>query len=83
MLYRYRLTTMQLALLIGLSIAIVVQSSDVCAQTPPTKVHRYARFQIDGTVAYGLVEGDQIRQIDGDLLGEWKPGTKAYPLAAR
>jgi 2-keto-4-pentenoate hydratase/2-oxohepta-3-ene-1,7-dioic acid hydratase in catechol pathway len=51
------------------------------AQTP-TKVHRYCRFQIDSTVAYGLVEGDQVRQIDGDLLGEWKPGNKTYPLSS-
>ena len=50
----------------------VVQQT--AAQTPPTKVHRYCRFQIDNTVAYGLVEGDQVRQVDGDLLGEWKPG---------
>ncbi len=49
-------------------------------QTPPTKVHRFARFQVGNTVAYGLVEKDQIRQLDGDLFGEWKPGEKTYPL---
>lgn len=41
---------------------------------------RYARFQIGNTIAYGLVEGDQIRQIAGDLFGSWKQTDKTYPL---
>jgi 2-keto-4-pentenoate hydratase/2-oxohepta-3-ene-1,7-dioic acid hydratase in catechol pathway len=67
---------------IGLAVILVAGASlqPCLAQSPPTKVHRYARFQIDKTISYGLVEGEQIRQIDGDLLGEWKPGDKTYPL---
>ena len=35
-----------------------------------SKVTRYARFQAGGSIAYGIVEGDRIRQIEGDLFGD-------------
>lgn len=37
------------------------------------KVTRYVRFQAGDTVAYGIVEGDRVRQLDGDLFGRWRP----------
>ncbi|MCH2129908.1 MAG: fumarylacetoacetate hydrolase family protein [Pirellulaceae bacterium] len=44
------------------------------------EIVKYARFQIGDTVAYGIVEGDQIRQLDGDLFGEWEKTSKRYAL---
>ncbi|REK10248.1 MAG: DUF2437 domain-containing protein [Planctomycetota bacterium] len=41
---------------------------------------RYARFEVGGTTSYGIVEGDEVRRIDGDLFGEWKETDKTYPL---
>src|SRR5262245_45747952 len=32
---------------------------------------RYVRFQKGDTVAYGVVEGDRVRQLSGDLFGTW------------
>ena len=52
----------------------------VCSVGRAAEVTRYARFQVGNTVAYGIVEKDQIRKIDGDLFGEWKPGSRTYPL---
>ncbi len=46
------------------------------------KVARYARFSVGNITAYGLVEGDQVRLIDGDLFGEWTPTDETYPLAS-
>jgi 2-keto-4-pentenoate hydratase/2-oxohepta-3-ene-1,7-dioic acid hydratase in catechol pathway len=43
---------------------------------------RYARFQAGNTVAYGIVEGAAIRQIDGDLFGEWKKSDKLHSLGS-
>ncbi|MGD9719627.1 MAG: fumarylacetoacetate hydrolase family protein [Pirellulales bacterium] len=55
----------------------------VClSQVAQAEVKRYARFQADNVVAYGIVEKDQIRQINGDLFGEWTPGDQTYPLAS-
>jgi 2-keto-4-pentenoate hydratase/2-oxohepta-3-ene-1,7-dioic acid hydratase in catechol pathway len=42
---------------------------------------RLARFQSGTTIAYGVVEGDRIRRIDGDLFGNWKPTGTTYALA--
>src|SRR5262245_9314445 len=46
------------------------------------KVTRYARFQINNATAYAIVEGDNVRQIDGDLFGTWKPSERTYPLSS-
>ncbi|MEX0677681.1 MAG: fumarylacetoacetate hydrolase family protein [Pirellulales bacterium] len=53
-----------------------------CWASQAANVTRYARFQIGDTVAYGIVEGDEVREIDGDLFGEWRPGKRTYPLAS-
>ena len=42
---------------------------------------KYARFEADGVVAYGIVEADKVRVIDGDLFGTWKPTEKTLPLS--
>lgn len=45
------------------------------------KVTRYARFQAGDTVAYGVVEGDRIRQLSGDLFASHSPTEKTYALS--
>jgi 2-keto-4-pentenoate hydratase/2-oxohepta-3-ene-1,7-dioic acid hydratase in catechol pathway len=52
------------------------------AHAADAKVARYARFQVGDTIAYGVVEGDNVRQIDGDLFGNWKPTDHTYPLSS-
>jgi 2-keto-4-pentenoate hydratase/2-oxohepta-3-ene-1,7-dioic acid hydratase in catechol pathway len=41
---------------------------------------KYARFQIDEKVAYGIIDGEAIREISGDLFGDWKETSKTHPL---
>ena len=43
---------------------------------------KYVRFQCGDVVSYGVVEGDQIRKIDGDLFGQWTLGNRTYPSRA-
>ena len=45
------------------------------------KVTRYVRFQADAKVAYGIVEGEAVREIAGDLFGKWKVTDTTHPLA--
>ena len=55
----------------------------VAGQTGPDsdpKVVKYARFQAGKTIAYGIVEGDTVHQISGDLFSSWQRTDKAYPL---
>ncbi len=41
---------------------------------------QYLRFQKGDTVAYGLLDGSRVRQLDGDLFGEWTPTDITYNL---
>ncbi len=52
------------------------------AYAADAKVARYARFQVGNTASYGIIEGDNVRQIDGDLFGSWKPTDRVYPLSS-
>jgi 2-keto-4-pentenoate hydratase/2-oxohepta-3-ene-1,7-dioic acid hydratase in catechol pathway len=45
------------------------------------KVTRYARYEVDGAISYGLVENDKVRRIDGDLFGSWKPTQETHALS--
>lgn len=66
-----------------LTLVVVAGLSRLCSTVyaADAKVARYARFQVGETVAYGVVEADRIRQIDGDLFGQWRPTERTYPLA--
>lgn len=47
-------------------------------QAQPAK---WARFRAGATIAYGLVEGDRVRQVTGDPFGAWRPTRKTFALA--
>jgi 2-keto-4-pentenoate hydratase/2-oxohepta-3-ene-1,7-dioic acid hydratase in catechol pathway len=69
-------------------IAVIAAAVLVCslwafsAGAQTAKITRYCRFQAGDTVAYGIVEGEQIRRLDGDLFGKWKPTDRTYPLSS-
>jgi len=50
------------------------------AEVDVSKVTRYVRFQTGDTISYGVVEGDQVRQLEGDLFNSPKKTDKLYPL---
>lgn len=52
------------------------------AHAAEQKVTKFARFQLDKTAAYGVVEGEVIHEIAGNLFGEWKRNGKTHPLAS-
>jgi len=66
------------ALLAGIFAALLAGGQTVAAER---KVTKYARFELGGTVAYGIVEGERVRQIDGDLFGAWKPTDRTCTLS--
>ena len=41
---------------------------------------KYLRFQHGETTAWGLLEGDRVRQLDGDLFGKWSKTDTTYAL---
>ncbi|HOD52441.1 MAG TPA: fumarylacetoacetate hydrolase family protein [Candidatus Hydrogenedentes bacterium] len=42
---------------------------------------RYCRFQSGETIAYGIVEGDRVRELSGDLFGTWAKTGRTHALA--
>jgi 2-keto-4-pentenoate hydratase/2-oxohepta-3-ene-1,7-dioic acid hydratase in catechol pathway len=44
------------------------------------KATKYVRFQAGDTIAYGIVEGDQVRQLSGNLFGKWTKTDKTFAL---
>lgn len=32
---------------------------------------KYVRFEADGVISYGIVEGDKVLKLEGDLFGDW------------
>jgi len=45
------------------------------------KVAKYVRFQAEGKPVYGIVEGDRVRVLEGDLFRAGKPTDKTVALA--
>jgi 2-keto-4-pentenoate hydratase/2-oxohepta-3-ene-1,7-dioic acid hydratase in catechol pathway len=41
---------------------------------------KLARFRVDGWESYGVVEGDRVRVIQGDIFGEHQLTQASYPL---
>ena len=50
------------------------------AQAQPTIV-KYVRFRKGASTAYGILEGDTIREIRGDLFGDRKPAGAKHKLS--
>jgi 2-keto-4-pentenoate hydratase/2-oxohepta-3-ene-1,7-dioic acid hydratase in catechol pathway len=44
------------------------------------KITRYVRFQKDDLVAYGAIEGEEVRQLEGDTFGFWRRTDKVHAL---
>jgi 2-keto-4-pentenoate hydratase/2-oxohepta-3-ene-1,7-dioic acid hydratase in catechol pathway len=54
----------------------------LCANlTESAEPAKYLKFQKGETIAYGILEGDQVRQLSGDLFGEWKKTESTYALS--
>ena len=50
------------------------------AADPPTGGQRYLRFQAGGVTSYGVLEGDRVRRLSGDLFGAFTKTEQTYAL---
>lgn len=67
---------------------LIVGSCVSCAGagSPPISVPggkglRFARFEAGGAVSHGIVEGDRVRAISGDLFGSWQRTDRTHALS--
>src|SRR5262245_14266543 len=63
-----------------LSMMLLSASSLSAQEKPRVNKSIYCRFQAGDVVAYGFVEGDKVRQLDGDLFKSPKSTQKTFPL---
>ena len=63
-----------------LSLAGLIQCDAVAGSDDNTEVTRFVRFQTGETVAYGILDGNTIRQLDGDLFGGWRKTQTQHKL---
>jgi len=62
-------------LLFAVGLAAVVPAE------PGEAVTKYVRFQSGDIIAYGLLEGDRVRQLSGETFGKWEKTDKTHALA--
>jgi 2-keto-4-pentenoate hydratase/2-oxohepta-3-ene-1,7-dioic acid hydratase in catechol pathway len=72
-----RSPTLAVTLVLLLSSALV-GTSPLSAQS---EVRQYVRFETDGRASYGLLQGDRILPIDGDIFGNHRVLVEAIPLS--
>ena len=69
------LRTLMIVALVGGYVSLPLNGVTQAAESA-----RYCRFQTGNTVAFGVVEGDRVRQLDGDLFGNFSKTNKTFPL---
>lgn len=69
-------------LALGATLALAVSLG---AFTPPTlaaqSIERYVRYSVGGTISYGLLEGETIRELAGDLFASPRPTGRTRRVA--
>ncbi|GIW81945.1 MAG: hypothetical protein KatS3mg105_3752 [Gemmatales bacterium] len=60
-------------------LATLAAAPNLVAQEKKSPV-KYARFRVGKKVSYGIVEGDNVRRIEGNLFGKWTKTEEVFPL---
>jgi len=68
-------------MLVPLVLLVLVQVACAAGGSARTPV-KYVRCKVGDTVAYGIVEGERVRKLEGDLFGTWHKTDTVYPLRA-
>jgi 2-keto-4-pentenoate hydratase/2-oxohepta-3-ene-1,7-dioic acid hydratase in catechol pathway len=59
--------------------AVVLHPLD--AKAAKDEVVKFARFKVNDKVSFGIVEGDNVREITGSIFGDWKKTDTVHALA--
>ena len=50
-------------------------------QPAPDNVVKFARFKVNDSITFGIVEGDNVRELSGSIFGDWKETDKVHALS--
>ena len=69
--------------LILASFAVAFHLADTEAANQPAKdeVVKFVRFKVNDNISFGIVEGDNVREISGSIFGNWKKTDKVHALS--
>jgi 2-keto-4-pentenoate hydratase/2-oxohepta-3-ene-1,7-dioic acid hydratase in catechol pathway len=45
------------------------------------KVVKFARFKVNDNISFGVVEGENVREVSGSIFGDWKKTDKVHALS--
>lgn len=76
---RYLLSGLWLLVLCMFWQAVDVLGAD---EAEPKPGHKFARFKVGEQTMFGVVEGDQLRKIEGSIFGEWKTTEDTFPISS-
>src|SRR5881396_2847771 len=60
---------------------LAAAAAGLAAAPAQPSIVKYVRFRKGATTAYGILEGDTIREIRGDLFGDRKPAGAKHKLS--
>lgn len=65
------------------SFVVAFHLADAEAADKPSKdkVVKFARFKVNDNISFGIVEGDNVREISGTIFGDWKKTDKMHALS--
>ena len=72
--------TLLMIALTGFFCALQFPASAEAAKKSNRKATKYVRFQAGDTIAYGIVEGKRVRQLAGDLFGDFRKTDRTFAL---
>lgn len=77
MLDRKRLLALTLACVV-VAASLATANGEDKADTAPVK---FARFKVNGDITYGIVEGENVREISGSIFEDWKKTDKVHAIS--
>jgi len=67
--------------LVSLTDAFHLAGTDAADDPAEDKVVKFARFKVNDSISFGIVEGDNVREISGSIFGDWKKTDKMHTLS--
>ncbi|NLS95427.1 MAG: fumarylacetoacetate hydrolase family protein [Planctomycetaceae bacterium] len=67
--------------LLALALACLALPLSLAAGEPGKQPIKFARFKVNDTITYGVVEGDNVREISGTIFEDWQKTDKVHALS--
>ncbi len=59
----------------------IIAANETEAADDETQVRKFARFRVGKKPVYGIVEGENIRELKGNLFGKWEKTDRVHALS--